>query len=67
LKPTKKLNRGKLQSFMEKTSLPISLDRAKHIERDDFFKVGGTYRSQMNPYNSKVEDSSIKKNRNLRV
>ena len=51
---------------MEKTSLPISLDRAKQIERDEFFKAGGTYRSQMNPSNSKIEGTNIKKNKNLR-
>ena len=66
LKPAKKLNRGQLQTFMEKTSLPISLDKAKQIERDEFFKAGGTYRSQMTKKNSKVEDSNIKRNKNLR-
>jgi len=40
---------------MEKTHLPMSIDRAKKIERDDFFKAGGTYRSHMNTYNSQIE------------
>ena len=51
---------------MEQTSLPISLDRGKKIERDDFFKAGGTYNSQMTHLNSKIEVPNIKKNKQLR-
>ena len=65
VKPVKKLGRGKLQTYMEKTHLPISLDRSKKIERDDFFKAGGTYKSHMNTYNSQIERNLIKLNKNL--
>jgi hypothetical protein len=50
---------------MEKTHLPMSLDRGKKIERDDFFKAGGTYRSQMNAGNAKIKSNLVKMNRKL--
>jgi len=50
---------------MEKTSLPISLDRGKGIERDDFFRKGGNYKYRMNDKTSTVDLATVQHNKDL--
>lgn len=47
--------RVRLKDLMEITHLPIHLDKDKGIERDDFFRVGGHYKSSMNSKTGKVD------------
>ena len=58
----KKLGRGKLQKFMEKMHLPMSLDSQKGIERDEHFRAGGTYKKYMSIDSARVNMNHVKAN-----
>ena len=48
---------------MEKMHLPISLDTQKGIERDEHFRIGGTYKKYMSAQSSKVNIGHVNANK----